>query len=132
MSAENEMEEGLTTVGLTNESHEILKQLKRDGIFKEMVDGYRFGIALAIAYGNIASEDIKTNTIFNIGTLDPDDKLQKIIIEFFPDATEKPYTYAERLAEWGVSEMGKLTESGELKFTDIFDKVQKLDIENLD
>jgi hypothetical protein len=79
MSADNEMAEGLTTVGLTNESHEILKQLKKDGIFKEMVDGYRFGIALAIAYGNIAPEDIKTNTIFNIGTLDPDDKIQMLL-----------------------------------------------------
>jgi len=127
MTAENE-----TTVGLTNESHDTLKQLKRDGIFKEMADGYRFGIALAIAYGNIAPEDIKTNTIFNVGSIDPDDKLKKIIIEFFPEATEKPYAYAERLAEWGISEMGKLKKSGELKFTDIFDKVQKLDIDNLD
>src|SRR4030042_780705 len=127
MTAENE-----TTIGLTNESHEILKQLKRDGIFKEMVDGYRFGIALAIAYASIAPEEIKTNTIFNIGTLDPDDKLKKIIIEFFPEATEKPYSYAERLAEWGVSEMGKLSDSGEFNFTDIYDKVQTLYNENLD
>jgi hypothetical protein len=127
MAAENE-----TTVGLTSESHNALKLLKKNGVFKEMVDGYRFGIALAIAYGNIAPEDIKTNTIFNIGSLDPDDKLKKIIIEFFPEAVENTYTYAERLAEWGVSEMGKLTESGELKFSDIFDKVQKLDIVNLD
>jgi hypothetical protein len=124
--------ENLTTIGLTNESHEVLKQLKKDGIFKEMVDGYRFGIALAIAYGNITPEDIKTSTIFNIGTLDPDDRLKKIIIEFFPEAAEKPYSYAERLAEWGVSEMGRLADSGELNFTDIYEKVQKLNIEAFD
>ncbi len=127
MPSENE-----TTVGFTAESHEILKQLKQEGVFNEMVDGYRFGIALAIAYGNIAPEDIKTNTFLNIGSLDPDDKLKKVIIEFFPEAAEKPYSYAERLAEWGVSEMGKLKASGELKFSEIFEKIQKLDPNNFD
>lgn len=115
-----------TTVGLTHESHEILKDLKNNGFFKEMIDGYRFGISLAIAYGNIAPEEIKASTIFNIGSLDPDDKLKKIIIELFPEAAGKPYAFAERLAEWGVSEMGKMAKNGELKFSDIFDKVQKL------
>jgi hypothetical protein len=119
-----------TTVGLTSKSHDLLRELKQNGIFKEMTDGYRFGIALAIAYGNISPEDIKTETIINIGSLDPEGKLKKIIIEFYPEAIERPYAYAERLAEWGVSEMGKLSESGELKFSDIFEKVQKLYTDN--
>jgi hypothetical protein len=121
-----------TTVGLTSKSHEKLKELKQNGVFKEMIDGYRFGIALAIAYENIAPEEIKTSTIFNIGSLDPDDSIKKLIIEFFPEAAEKPYEFAERLAEWGVAEMGKMAESGELKFSDIFDKVQKLNIADQD
>ena len=36
------------TIGLTSDTHKKLQRLKEDGIFIEMLDGYRFGISLAL------------------------------------------------------------------------------------
>jgi hypothetical protein len=120
MTSDNE-----TTVGLTKETHAVLQQLKNEGVFKEMVDGYRLGISLAIAMGNIASEDIKTTTIWNVGSLDPDDRIRNVIVELFPEATGRPYAFAERLAEWGVAELGQLYENNNLKFGNLIETIIK-------
>jgi len=118
MPSENE-----TTVGLTKASHEILKTLKDEGYFEEMRDGYRLGISIAIAMGRIASEEIKTSTIFNVGSLDPNDLIKTLILNLYPEAADQPYRYAERLAEWGVSEMARLYENQNLKFSILFEQV---------
>ena len=107
------------TVGLTDETHRMLQQLKKDGVFNEMRDGYRLGIALAIANGFIASEDIRTGTVLNAGSLDPDNTIRDVITEMYPDAAGRPYAYAERLAEAGVAEMGRLHRAGEVRFGDL-------------
>jgi hypothetical protein len=112
-----------TTVGLTKETHAVLQQLKNEGIFKEMMDGYRLGISLAIAMDNIAPQDIKTTTIWNVGSLDPDDKIKNVIVELFPEAADRPYAFAERLAEWGVAELGQLYQNNNLKFGNLMEKI---------
>lgn len=61
--------EDTLTVGLTGETHRMLQQLKEDGVFNEMKDAYRLGIALAISNGIIAPEGIKTGTVLNVGSL---------------------------------------------------------------
>lgn len=111
------------TVGLTKETHAVLQQLKEDGIFKDMLDGYRFGIGFAITTGNIAPEDIKTTTIWNVGSFDPDNRIHNVILELFPEAKNRPYTFAERLAEWGVSELGQLHINNNLKFGSLLEKL---------
>lgn len=112
------------TIGLTKNTHKILQDLKEDGVFREMVHGYRFGIALAIARGKIMPDDIKINkTIFNKGTLDKDDSIKNIIVELYPESEDRPYRHAERLAEWGVREMGQLHLANELRFGDFAAKL---------
>lgn len=109
------------TVGLTEQTHRMLQQLKKDGVFAEMRDGYLLGIALAISDGIIAPEDIKTGTVFNVGSLDPDNTLRDVITELYPEAAGRPYAYAERLAEAGVAEIGRLHRAGEVRFGELFD-----------
>lgn len=113
--------EDTVTVGLTDETHKMLKQLSDDGVFSEMRDGYRLGIALAISNSIIAPEDLKVRTVLNAGSLDRDNSIRDVIIELYPEANSRPYAYAERLAEAGVAEMGRLHRSGEIRFGELFD-----------
>ena len=109
------------TVGLTEETHGMLQRLKENKVFDEMSDGYRLGIALSISKGGAAApEDIKTRTFLNIGSLDPDGSIRDLITELYPEHAYKPYAYAERLAEAGVAEMGRLHQVGELRFGELF------------
>ena len=108
------------TVGLTEETHRMLKQLKEDGVFSEMKDGYRLGIALAVSNNMVAPESIKTGTVLNAGSLDPDNSIRDIVTELYPQAADRPYAYAERLAEAGVAEMGRLHRAGEVRFGELF------------
>lgn len=113
------------TVGLTDETHRMLQQLKEGGVFNEMRDGYRLGIALAVSSDVVAPDDIRTRTFLNAGSLDPDNTIRDIITELYPEAADKPYRYAERLAEAGVSEMGRLHRAGQLRFGELFDLVDE-------
>ena len=108
------------TVGLTAESHSNLQRLKDEGIFGDMLDGYKFAIGLAIKRGLVAAEGIKTSTIFNVGSLDRDGLIRDVISTVFPEAASRPYAFAERLAEAGVKELTQLYNSGQLRFADLF------------
>jgi hypothetical protein len=108
------------TVGLTPEGHANLQRLKDVGVFADMLDGYRFAIGLAIRPGLEAPEGIRTNTIFNVGSLDRDGLIRDTATTLFPDAANRPYAFAERLAEAGVKELVALYDSGQLRFTDLF------------
>lgn len=107
------------TVGLTEETHSALQRLKEDKIFTEMTHAYRLGIALAIARDAIAEEGLKTRTFVNVGTLDPDGSIRTLITELYPESVDRPYAFAERLAEWGVAEIARLHDSGYLRFADL-------------
>jgi hypothetical protein len=112
------------TVGLTEETHSVLQRLKDDGVFNEMKDGYHFGIAFAIAKDLIAPANIRTRTILNLGSLDPDGSIRDMVLQLFPDAAARPYRYVERLAEAGVAEMGRAHEaSGSLKVGELYRKL---------
>lgn len=108
-----------TTIGLSDAAHGKLKRLRDDGYFAEMQDGYRFAVALALAYGVTPPEvGEKRQTIFNVGTLDPDRSLYYAITAL-TDVEDVPvYRIAERLAEWGVEEMDQQLEAGELNLQD--------------
>jgi hypothetical protein len=115
-------------VGLSKEGHEKLLRLKEDGHFADMADAYRFAIALAIAHG--ASPDEKPlrsgPTIFNTGSLDPDRSLHTVIKAFFNPTSEPVYKLAEKLAEWGVHELYRLSESGVIPIVDMIDEANRL------
>lgn len=110
-------------LGLTQGTHAVLLRLKEEDVFSEMQDGYRFGIAFAMAKGYLAPEGLNTRTTFSASTLDPNRLIHDAIVELYPEAANRPYAFAERLAEAGVLELGKMYEAKDLKFGDIFSDI---------
>lgn len=113
-------DEDIITVGLTKETHDILQSLKDNGVFNEMQDGYRFGIALAIVQDLVAPETLSVKTFLNVGSLDRDGSIRNLITELYPDAADRPYAMAQCLAEAGLERMGYLYKNGQLNFGDIY------------
>ncbi len=116
-----------TTIGLTDGAHKKLQRLREDRHFAEMADAYRFAIALALAHGAIA-DDVRAGrqTIFNIGTLDPERELYQIIKALRINDDEPVYRTAERLAEWGVEELDRLATKGTIRFGTLADEIEAL------
>ena len=96
-----------TTIGLSEGAHKKLKWLQEEQHFRELLDGYRFAIGLALAQGVEPPEVQKRTTIFNVGTVDPDQSLKRSIEALMGDRARETsiYKMAERLAEWGVNEL---------------------------
>ena len=114
-----------TTVGLTHHGHERLQQLKAAGYFADMADAYRFAIALGLAHGSMGDPATR-ETIFNVGTLDPDRSIHHAISALMPCEGEAIYKLAERLAEWGVDEMCQQMERGELSLSRFLKEAEKV------
>jgi hypothetical protein len=113
-----------TTIGLSDGAHAKLKWLQEEKHFRELLDGYRFAIGLALAQGITPPEIQYRTTIFNVGTVDPDQSL-KLTIEALMGGSIKGttvYRMAERLAEWGVYELSSLAEAGSLDFVKLLDQ----------
>jgi signal transduction protein with GAF and PtsI domain len=115
-----------TMLGLSEATHAKLKRLKEDGHFREMVDAYRFGIGLALAQGMIDPPEISsTTTVFSAATLDPDQTLRRGIEAIVGDRLQgkSVYRFAERLADWGIQELSRDAERGEIKVVALFDQL---------
>ncbi|MBN3815617.1 hypothetical protein G3N57_02915 [Paraburkholderia sp. Se-20369] len=104
-----------TMIGLSEKGHVLLKRLKEDGHFAEMADAYRFGIALALAHGVVPPEPpAPRTTIFSVATIDPDREIGNAV-RMLADTQDLPvYRWVERLAEWGVNELARRSESGDI------------------
>jgi Arc/MetJ-type ribon-helix-helix transcriptional regulator len=115
-------------VGLSKDGHEKLLRLKEDGHFADMADAYRFAIALAIAHGAMPEDKQYRNgpTIFNTGSLDPDRSLYTVIKALFQPLNEPVYRLAERLAEWGVNELYRLSEKGSIPVSELIEEASRL------
>lgn len=115
-----------TTIGLSASAHQKLKRLQEENHFRELLDGYRFAIALALTQGVEPPEVRKRTTIFNVGTFDPDQSIKRAIEALMGDRLrETPaYRMAERLAEWGVNEISSQAETGSVDFVRLLDQVQ--------
>jgi hypothetical protein len=113
-----------TTVGLSEKTHILLKRLKEDGHFGDMVDAYRFGIALSLASGILPS-DLPTprTTVYSTATLDPDGSIAFAIRTLIENSDVSAYRWAERLAEWGINEISTMTEFGEIDFAALADRI---------
>lgn len=113
-----------TTIGLSEGAHEKLKRLQEEQHFRELLDGYRFAIGLALAQGVEPPEVQKRTTIFNVGTVDPDQSLKRSIEALMGDRVQDAsiYKMAERLAEWGVNELASQAESGSIDFAGLLDQ----------
>lgn len=115
-----------TMIGVSEGAHAKLKRLKEDGHFKEMVDAYRLGIALALAQGVVPPE-VSTVTVFSVATVDPDQLLKNAIQTILGDqlGSGSIYKMAERLADWGVNELAEQAQNGEIDLVTIFDQLQQ-------
>lgn len=113
-----------TTIGLSEGAHEKLKRLQEEQHFRELLDGYRFAIGLALAQGVEPPEVQKRTTIFNVGTVDPDQSLKRSIEALMGDRVRDTsiYKMAERLAEWGVNELASQAEAGSIDFAGLLDQ----------
>ena len=121
----------LTTVGLTDGAHRKLKWLKEEQYFRELLDGYRFAIGLALAQGIDPPEIQNRRVIFNVGTFDPDQSIKQSIEVILGERTQGKsiYKIAERLAEWGVHELESQAQSGKLDLVEILDQVSQKTID---
>lgn len=111
------------TVGLSAPVHAMCKRLQEVGIFTELRDAYRFGIALAMARGKAAAEVSRPATMFDVGGMDPDGTIRDAIREMYPEERDRPYAFAERLAEYGVEVLGQLHDARTLRFEDLIREV---------
>ena len=116
-----------TTIGLSEDAHKKLKWLQEEEHFRELLDGYRFAIGLALAQGVVPPEVQKRKTIFNVGTIDPDQALRRSIEALMGDRVPEASIYktAERLAEWGVNELTSLAKRGGIDFAGLLDQAGK-------
>lgn len=107
-----------TTIGLSERAHALLTQMKEDGYFAEMADGYRTGIAIALSRG-IRDHDVATprKTVFSTATIDPDQEIVATIRALYDVDGEPTYKVAERLADWGVLEIARQFEGGVVDIT---------------
>jgi hypothetical protein len=92
------------TVGLTARGAAHLDEVMETGWFANELDAYRVAIAVAIAQGLVSQEGemAGAKTKYNIGSLDSDGSLRQLLIALVHAAREKPYEYAERLADAGL------------------------------
>ena len=120
------IEKDPTTIGLSESAHTKLKLLKENGLIREMVDGYRLAIAVALAHGRIAPSIEGRTTIFNVGTVFQDASLLNAIVALRESSSESPYRTAERLAEWGVDELSERSARGSLPLLELLRDAEHL------
>lgn len=115
----------LINVGLSGRANDKLDELTKElGIFADKIDGYRFGITLALAHGAIGGELVDRKNLFNVGSLDPDQLIKTAVEALMPDAleTNTVYRLVERLADWGVSELHAQAANGPIDFDTILEQ----------
>lgn len=116
-----------TMIGLSEKGHSLLKRLKEDEYFAEMADAYRFGIALALAHGVVPGDPAAPRTtVFSVGTIDPDREIYDAIRTLHDTESLPVYKWAERLAEWGVTELWHRASSGALDVAALLKEVREL------
>jgi uncharacterized protein YfkK (UPF0435 family) len=109
----------LINVGLSEASNDKLDELKEMGVFADKIDGYRFGVSLALAHGVVPGEIVKREkNLFNVGSLDPDQMLRQAVEALMPQQLEHTTVYRliESLADWGVAELHAQAKAGEIDF----------------
>ena len=109
-----------TTVGASETGQQVLKRLKDQGIFPEMMDAYRFAIGLGLAFGQ-RTPVVGRETLFNIGSFDKDHAVANLITTLMPSDAVAVYRAAEEYAETGFGAMSQAVEAGEFRFTEMLD-----------
>lgn len=93
-------------IGLTLAGSEALAELMEKRLFHSETDAYKCGIAYALGRGLSLGDapDGGYQTKFNAaGGLDTYQELRDLISVLLPEASERPYAAAEKLAELGIT-----------------------------
>lgn len=114
----------LNKLSLSERTHAKLKRLQEDGHFLEMRDAYRLGIALALSRGIRPSEILppKASGIYSISQIDPDQSISLAIKILMDTEDLPPYRWAERLAEWGIEELFRESQKGQIDIVKLLDE----------
>ena len=113
------------TIGLTKPTQEMLRRLVDNKYFKEMQDGYKFAVGLAL-FSNAIEINMGTSvTIYGTGDLDPGQEIYEVVKALRFDCDEPIYKTVERLAEWGVKEMYEQDRDGYLDFSKLLISAEK-------
>lgn len=116
-----------TTFGVSEEAREMLQEMKEEKHIGQQADGYRLGVALALASGAAPKEIKNKKTILNVGTLDPDREL-RLAVELLSDKENVGSEYIEGLAEWGIRELHQLVqEHGQIPLEKLRDQLELKD-----
>lgn len=117
-------------IGIGEVAHVKLKKLYEDGHFAQMMDAYRFAIALALAHGVKPSEITGSRqNVYSVATIDPDQSLYTAIKTLINTGDISVYRWAERLADWGVMEMSRRAEEGTLDIGQILKESEERSLE---
>jgi hypothetical protein len=92
------------TVGVTPEGARNIELLMQTGWFADEVDAYRTSIAVAISHGlDVTESNLPgVQTKYNVGTLDRDGRLARLVRGLVDGQPPRPYEYCERLADAGL------------------------------
>ena len=118
-------ETDLVQVGASDATRRVLESLKEEGHIDTLLDGYRLGIAVAIAFGKQPRRDgAARKTMFQTSSVDDEERsIRTTIVEIFPAAASWPYRAAEDLAEQGVAIIGQSIEGDDIWFEDLISRI---------
>lgn len=106
------MSDDKTTLGLTPENREVMDNIIDH--FNEQMDAARFAMSLAINSGEEPGEMKNADTVWNVGSFDPDGDIRDLIRALFPEV-ESPYRAAEYFINTGLQQIDEhLEENKEL------------------
>jgi hypothetical protein len=97
-----------TTLSLTFKNKATLNLLTEEKVFKDMRDGFKFAVSLAVVKKHIPIHEKLAGdkeTFINIGTLDPDKALADSVKALHPNPEEAIYSFIEKLADWGIEKL---------------------------
>lgn len=92
-------------IGLPRQAFPLLEELvKETPWFGQQLDAYRVAISVALARNIRPSKEETTpyETKFSTSSLDPDRELRELVLALAPECEDRPYDYAQRLANKGV------------------------------
>jgi hypothetical protein len=99
------MTEDKKTIGLTPENRSVMEQIMDKGFFRDQKDAALFAMGYAINRGIELGSAEGTNTIWNVGSLDPDGEIRLLVGNLFPD-TSTPYRLVESFVNAGLAHIG--------------------------
>jgi hypothetical protein len=88
-----------TTIGLTPENKATIEEI--DDNFNEQTDAAKFAMSLAIDQGVKSGTTTNTETVWNVGSFDPDGELRNLVIALYP-SVESPYVTVEHFVNQGL------------------------------